>query len=125
MNKVTIGLIFGIAGLALGAIGSTFAWLKFVEMGERNRTLTRADLQLKTLHNLRRQDVQTVYKIQERMLNASILSLEELITENPDEQEARVLLQRILKYREQHPTIDQPWESSAEVRRILNSQQSG
>jgi hypothetical protein len=103
MTKITAAIIFGLAGLVIGAMGSTYAWLMFVETGDRNRALTSARLQLQTLSNLRDRDVQTAISIQEKMLNASANALDRLTQEDADDKEATVLLERIRKYREEHP----------------------
>jgi hypothetical protein len=103
MTKITAAIIFGLAGLVIGAMGSTYAWLMFVETGDRNRTLSSARLQLQTLNNLRDTDVQTAISIQEKMLNASANALGRLTQEDADDKEATVLLERIRKYREEHP----------------------
>lgn len=100
MNKTVIAIIFGLAGLVVGSIGSTYAWLKFVETGDRNRTLSYAELQLQTLQNLRGRDIATAIKIQEKMLNASTAALARLIAEDANDKQANVLLERINKYRE-------------------------
>jgi hypothetical protein len=103
MTKITAAIIFGLAGLVIGAMGTTYAWLNFVETGDRNRALTSARLQLQTLDNLRDRDVQTAIRIQEKMLDASAYALDGLTQEDADDKEANVLLERIRKYREEHP----------------------
>jgi len=103
MTKITAAIIFGLAGLVIGAMGSTYAWLMFVETGDRNRTLSAAGLQLQTLQNLRNRDVQSAIRIQEKMLNTSLNALDLLVQEDADDKEANVLLERIQNYREENP----------------------
>ena len=103
MTKITAAIIFGLAGLVIGAMGSTYAWLMFVETGDRNRTLSAAGLQLQTLQNLRNRDVQSAIRIQEKMLNTSVNALDLLVQEDADDKEANVLLERIQNYREENP----------------------
>jgi len=103
MTKVTAAIIFGLAGLVIGAIGSTYAWLMFVETGDRNRTLSGARLQLQTLQNLRDGDIPTAIKIQEKMLDTSMIALDGLVKADAEDEEATVLLGRIENYREANP----------------------
>lgn len=102
MNKTAIAIIFGLAGLVIGSLGSTYAWTRFLETGDRNRALSYAELQLQTLQNLRGRDTPTAIRIQEKMLNASVAALARLVAQDPEDKEATVLLERITKYRDTH-----------------------
>lgn len=120
MKPITAAIVFGLAGLVLGAIGSTYAWLMFVETGDRNRTLSSAELQLQTLGNLRDRDVDTALKIQEKMLSTSIISLGMLLTKDAGDREAEVLLGRIKSYRQANPHKARSAASADEIARAFS-----
>lgn len=103
MKNLNASLGLGILGLVIGALGSTYAWMKFIETGDRNRHLSIAELQVKTLENLRNSEIPTAIKIQDNSLNYSIINLGELLKQNPEDKEARVLLERAAKYRDAYP----------------------
>lgn len=101
-------------------MATTYAWVEFFETGDRNRTLAAADVQLQTLRNLRSGDVNTPIKVQESMLSSSIISIGELHTADPEDEEVRILLERIKKYRVENPYKDRSASTAEEVARALS-----
>ena len=120
MNNTTAAIIFGLVGLVVGAMGSTYAWLKFVETGDRNRTLSSGRLQVQTLENLRDREIPTAIKTQQKMLDASIILVGGLLEVDAKDKEARVLLERFKKYRQGNPYTNRSEVIARDVERALS-----